>query len=293
MRKLKFLAGAALLAASAASTAYADQVINDDLIVTFSACIGNDCVNGENFGFDTLRLKENNLRIHFNDTSTSASFPSNDWRIVANDSSNGGANYLAIEDSDTGRIPFRIEAGARANALYVEADSDVGIGTANPVVDLHMVTGNTPTLRLEQDGSSGFTPQVYDIAANEANFFIRDVTNGSALFFRAQPGAPADTLYIASSGHIGLGTASPSAMLHLQRSGSGASGLPRIRFDNLDGSANFWDVDVSDNDDFRISLNGSGQQELLITPAGVVRIAGLTNCVSGIVTDAEGNLSCA
>ena len=55
-----------------------DQVILDDLIVDGSVCAGFDCVNGESFGFDTLRLKENNLRIKFQDTSTSPSFPSND-----------------------------------------------------------------------------------------------------------------------------------------------------------------------------------------------------------------------
>lgn len=169
--------GAGMILGGGAS---ADIVQNDDLIVTFSLCVGNDCVNGENFGFDTLRLKENNLRLHFQDTSNSASFPTTDWRLIANDSSNGGASYFAIEDSDTGRIPFRVEANAPANTLYVEGDGDVGIKTSNPVVDLHVVEGNTPTLRLEQDGSDGFTPQTWDIAGNETNFFIRDVTNGSA-----------------------------------------------------------------------------------------------------------------
>jgi hypothetical protein len=33
-----------------------DQVILDDLIVDGSACIGLDCVNGESFGFDTIRI---------------------------------------------------------------------------------------------------------------------------------------------------------------------------------------------------------------------------------------------
>ncbi|NIM12421.1 MAG: hypothetical protein GTO45_09930, partial [Candidatus Aminicenantes bacterium] len=64
-----------------------DQVILDDLIVDGSICVGFDCVNGESFGFDTIRLKENNLRIRFVDTSSTASFPSNDWQITANDSS--------------------------------------------------------------------------------------------------------------------------------------------------------------------------------------------------------------
>ena len=89
-----------------------DVVYNDDLIVQGSACIGFDCVNNENFGFDTLRLKENNLRIKFQDTSSSAGFPSNDWQLTANDSTSGGANYFSIDDIDGGKTPFKIEAGA-------------------------------------------------------------------------------------------------------------------------------------------------------------------------------------
>ncbi len=34
-----------------------DDVIPDDLIVQGSACVGLDCVNGEVFGFDTIRFK--------------------------------------------------------------------------------------------------------------------------------------------------------------------------------------------------------------------------------------------
>ncbi len=202
----------------------------DDVIITFSLCVGNDCVNGENFGFDTIRIKENNVRVHFDDTSTSASFPKNDWRLIANDSSNGGGNYFAIEDSTAGRIPFRVEAGAPVNTLYAEADGDVGIKTANPVVDLHIVEGNSPTMRLEQDGSDGFTPQTWDVAGNEANFFIRDVTNGSKLSFRIRPSAPESSIDIASDGDVGLGTSSPStlafgtdASLHVRRTDGEAS----------------------------------------------------------------------
>ena len=62
----------------------ADFVIADDLIVQGSACVGLDCVNGEAFSFDTIRLKENNTRIKFDDTSTGAGFPNNDWQLTAN-----------------------------------------------------------------------------------------------------------------------------------------------------------------------------------------------------------------
>ena len=66
-----------------------DQVIPDDLIVQMSLCVGFDCINNEVFGFDTIKLKENNLRIKFEDTSV-APFPTNDWQLTANDSASGG-----------------------------------------------------------------------------------------------------------------------------------------------------------------------------------------------------------
>ena len=74
----------------------------------------------------------------------------------------------------------------------------LGFGTSTPVADLHIKSGNTPTLRLEQDGSPGFTPQTWDVAGNEANYFIRDATNGSTLPFRIRPGAPTSAITFAS-----------------------------------------------------------------------------------------------
>lgn len=193
------------------------QVIVDDLIVQGSACVGFDCVNAESFGSDTFRLKENNLRINFDDTSTGGNYPENDWRIVANDSTNGGASYLAFEDSTAGVIPFLVEAGAPVNALYVEEDGDVGFGTSSPAVNLHTVDGNTPTLRLDQNGSNGFTPQIWDLAGNETNFIIRDVTNGSLLPFRIRPGAPTSSIEIGNTGNIGFGITNSSAALQIRR----------------------------------------------------------------------------
>ena len=206
------------VALTASINANADQQILDDLIVVGSSCIGQDCVNGESFGFDTLRLKENNLRIKAQDTSTTASFPSRDWQITFNDSTNGGANKFSIDDIDGSRTPFTIEAGAPSDSLYIEDSGQIGLGTNAPVADIHVKSGNTPTLRLEQDGSSGFTPQTWDLAGNEANFFVRDATNGSKLPFRIQPSSGSgndNALYIASDGDIGMGTTSPSADLHV------------------------------------------------------------------------------
>jgi len=258
-----FKMSALFIALAASINAQADQQILDDLIVDGSICVGQDCVNGESFGFDTLRLKENNLRIRAVDTSNTASFPTRDWQITFNDSSNGGANKFSIDDIDGGRTPFTLEAGAPSNSLYVEDGGRIGFGTATPVVNLHVVEGNTPTLRLEQDGSSGFTAQTWDIAGNEANFFVRDVTNGSKLSFRIEPGAPESSIHIDNNGNIGLGDSSPDAALDIEsgdvlitsgqiRVGSGggtAFGVKTTIDTKSDaGQHNFVQIDTTDTD---------------------------------------------
>lgn len=188
-----------------------DVVTPDDVIIQGSACIGLDCVNNENFGFDTIRLKENNTRIKFEDTSTSAGFASTDWQLTANDSANGGANKFSIEDITAARVPFTITGAAPTNSLFVASTGKVGLRTATPVLDLHITTGDTPAHRLEQTAASGFTAQTWDIAGNEANFFVRDVTGGSRLPFRIRPGAPTSSIDISASGNVGIGNASPTA----------------------------------------------------------------------------------
>ncbi|NIM12628.1 MAG: hypothetical protein GTO45_10985, partial [Candidatus Aminicenantes bacterium] len=191
-----------------------DVLHYDDVIITGSLCVGFDCANGESFGYDTVKLKENNLRLYFQDTSA-GSFPSGDWRIRINDTTSGGASYFAVEDATNGRTPFRIETGAPNHSLYVEDYGRVGLGTSIPYVELHIVDGDSPTIRLDQDGSSGWTPQRWDLCGNETNFFIRDVTNGSKLCFRIQPNTPSNTLCMRSTGYVGIGTWSPSAQLEV------------------------------------------------------------------------------
>ncbi len=277
----------------------ADFVINDDLIVDGSACIGFDCVNGESFGFDTIRLKENNLRIKFDDTSVAASFPRNDWQLTANDSANGGASKFSIDDISGGRTPFTVEANARSHSLYVDDGGRIGNRTSTPSTEIHTIDGDTPTLRLQQDGSSGFAPQTWDVAGNETNFFVRDVTNGSTLPFRIRPGAPTSSIFIDVDGDVGMGTSSPGVPLHIVE--STGSNTPLLKVTNnapvsiqLENTAetDIWSIRRSGSglamdstsgisntlyfDDGRVRLGtgGAGAETFLLAANGDLTIAG-------------------
>ncbi len=85
-----------LLGIAFASSAWADRVILENLIVTGETAIGTDSINGEVFDDTTLKFKENNLRILFDDTTENAT----DWWITVNDETNEGANYFGVSDQN-------------------------------------------------------------------------------------------------------------------------------------------------------------------------------------------------
>ncbi len=285
---IRIVAGLVGLCALFAMPAAADFVINDDLIVDGSACVGFDCVNGEVFSFDTIKLKENNLRIKFEDTSVVAGFPTRTWQITVNDSNSGGADKFSIEDIDAGRTVFTIRGNAPANSMFVDSSGRLGIKTNAPVLDLHVRSGNTPALRLEQDGSSGFTPQTWDVAGNETNFFVRDATFGSRLPFRIQPNSPTNSIFIkAATGDVGVGTNAPTAPVHILRSTTGSqfirvensnAAAQNVGFQivNTFGGSTIWNNTVTQTGIYAISKGGTGVNELELDASGNLTIQG--NC---------------
>jgi len=265
-------------------SAAATVLATNDGVIRQSLCVGIDCPNSPSFGFDTIRVQENNTRFHFEDTSSTGSFPNNDWRLVANDSANGGRNVFYLEDSTAGREVFSVEAGAPSNALWVDSTGNVGFGTSTPALQLHVKDGNTPALRLEQDGSSGFSAQTWDIAGNEANFFIRSVTTGSQLPFRIRPGAPTSSIDIAANGDVGIGTASPSVDLHILKTAEAATDVQFKIEANTDPAFDFAEQDsgvtwrfINNNAVLKIADVGTGAdaaEEFSLNQAGNLTISG-------------------
>jgi hypothetical protein len=306
-RVIALMLGATLIASGKAK---ADFVIPDDLIVQGSACVGLDCVDGESFGFDTIRLKENNTRIKFDDTSTSPGFPNNDWQLTANDSASGGLNKFSIENTTVATVPFTIVGAAPTNSLFVASTGKVGLRTATPGLDLHISSGDTPAQRYEQTSAGGFTAQTWDIGANEANFFVRDVTGGSRLPFRVRPGAPTSSIDISASGNVGFGTASPALaggtsdrIIVVQ-----AATNPMIALTNttankqwawyVGAAGDFFAFDASATAN-RMTISAAGNVGVgTSSPAaqlhttGSVRFAGVASCGSGIQSNGSGDLSC-
>jgi hypothetical protein len=323
-RVIALMLGAAFITSG---KAVADFVIPDDLIVQGSACVGLDCVDGESFGFDTIRLKENNTRIKFDDTSTSPGFPNNDWQLTANDSASGGLNKFSIENTTVGTIPFTVVGPAPTNSMFVASTGKVGLRTATPLLDLHITTGDTPAQRLEQTTASGFSAQTWDIGGNEANFFVRDLTGGSRLPFRIRPGAPTSSIDISAAGNVGIGTASPGlntasathiltvhggttrGMLELVNGATDAAGnnVGQVGFfatanTGVNGkqvalivsdTAGNAALDRGGNLRTFTKANGGGLAERMrIDENGAVNLFALTGCGGGIKSDGAGLLSC-
>lgn len=287
---------------------HADQVFNDELIVTSSACMGNDCVNGESFGFYTLKLKENNLRILFQDTSNSAAFPTTDWSLTANDAGNGGANKFSIEDIDASRTIFTLEASAPTNSFYITNSGNVGIGTSTPAMELQLTDGDTPTLRLNQDTSNGFNSQSWDIGGNEAGFFVRDVTNDSKLPLRIRSSAPTSSIDVSASGFVGINNGAATSRLDVIDTNTASvldfSNTTGIRVTNSqseqarsllalsnNGDTSLILLDSSgDGDEWRIENSASNGFTLLRNEANMLSIADNANANFSGDIEASGSI---
>jgi hypothetical protein len=160
-------------------------------------------------------VKANNTRFKFEDTSTSAGFPTTDWQLSANDTFSGGANKFFVEDLTAATVPLLIEGGTPTNALYLDSTGRIGMGTSTPGRNLSISDPVSPTIRMEQSASPF---QAWDVVANNNNFYVRDVNHEFNPFI-IRSSAPDNTLVLDSTGRIGLGVSAPLYQIH-QSSGA-------------------------------------------------------------------------
>jgi hypothetical protein len=284
-------AGIAVLALLAASSwmpmARADQVVADDLIVNGSLCVGVACANGEAFGAGTMRLKTTVVRLDMIDTS-SAGVARRDWRIEANAAS-GSAEYFAIKDmgssatgGEGGNAILQLTGGARANSIFVGNLGRVGLGTATPNDEFHVVTGDTATIKLEQDGSNGLVPRAWRMSANDTGFRLDD---GDAVPFFIRAGAPEFLIFVSPTGRVSVGGGNTDASLDVRSTpasiGAGNAVLklvnpagPTALQMQPFGTGFFWNFAASDNDTFNVNRSGNSAVEMSLNGAGNLTISG-------------------
>lgn len=225
------------------SLATAQNVITQNTTIRDALCVGASCLNAETFGTDAILLSNFNNGINIKDTSA-ATFPSNDWRLVFNDSTEiatGGEDYFALEDVTGGTVPFRINAGAPATSFHLNSDGNIGLGTSMPIEDLHIEGGFQAGLRmnaaLTPGGLRSFQMTVNDagfsvfnsgtgqtpflIHPNATNFMFHILPTevvvndgGSTTDFKVRSNGGGTLLFTdASTNNVGIGTANPGAPL--------------------------------------------------------------------------------
>jgi hypothetical protein len=133
-----------------------------------------------------------------------------------------GADQLAISTNGIGRLFVDASGNINVDAgtFYVDAVNNVvGLGSTNPsIYGSNALLVNNNTLTINQDGAN---EPILQFRSGTATQLGRIQYPPSGLRFVNVSGA-AETVRITSDGKLGLGTSSPSDLLHISKSGGAA-----------------------------------------------------------------------
>ena len=140
-------------------------------------------------------------------------------KIEINPSSAGNPAGLHITNTnanfDEEAAYLKITDQAGSHKFRVQKNGNVGIGTTSPVRTLHIVDSTS-------DGSGGIKVQNYkpviELLDANVNATATTLTQNQTKFTIANNSV--DSLTIDSNGNVGIGTDSPSAMLHINEGGT-------------------------------------------------------------------------
>ena len=177
--------------------------------------------------------------VHLGDTNTSLDFGTDTQSFYT-----GGVRSLdfstsgSVFNEDSADLDFRVESNGNANMLFVDGGTNrVGIGHAAPTVPF-AVSANpgavaTPVAWLHNSGN----------VADYDGVVISSVNNGSdaeVLHVRTNNSTYANgtsLMLVRGDGNVGIGTDSPSALMHISGSSGSSDGIHYIATNSSSGPA--------------------------------------------------------
>ena len=191
-------------------------------------------------GFGIMASNSTASFMHFGDT---------------DDANIGKIDYFHSDDS----MRFTTNTGER---VRIDSDGDVGIGTDDPIYNLHIRDSGDAVIGLSSGSGSTYT--MYKDESTD-NFVIREA-------------GEANRFVISNEGDIGVGTDSPSGKLHLNDSNDTisfitASGADKDAYSvyGLPDDNQYWSVGASDGtDNFLISYGVTEPSGIIKTPANFI-----------------------
>jgi hypothetical protein len=172
----------------------------------------------------------NALTVNSGTTDQVALFESTDQFADRANASASSVVQIAVDNTEVARfasggdISFYDDTGT-SQALFWDASAEtLAIGHTNPSSTYRLdvaggirSTGIAPNYTLREDDASN---QTWLMASYGGTFSVRDTTvSGSAYPFQIEAATPSSTLYLDSSGKVGIGTTSPAQALHIGGAG--------------------------------------------------------------------------
>ena len=212
----------------------------------------------------------------------------------------GNDNFTIVNTTGT---PFKVKSNATDNNLVLDS-GNVGIGTTSPGYKLDIIdSANDTQLRIQTDKTDGAAvlrlkndAQEYTISTTtNDNFAIYDAT-ATNVPFQIEPGTPASTLYLDSTGNIGIGVSSPDEKLHVKGSSNtgievdSSFGTDQDVFIKLTNDAQSFSLKtIGSNDHLYIVNETAGTNPLKITADATSNNLVVRNGKVGIGTDNPAN----
>jgi hypothetical protein len=197
---------------------------------------------------------------------------------------NENANTITIGASgDTITIPSGatfastgIDDNATSTAITIDSSGNVGIGTSSPSAELHISksadAGNAEFLIENSFVTAGSTDEIvqiqgrfggfdasYIITGKEADFTTSGNRSSFMSFWTRGAGTLAEAMRINSSGNVGIGTSSPTEVLHVVGDILATGGDFKSDANNYLGFSNntFARFVINDSEKMRIDSSGN------------------------------------